>query len=96
MTGQVASVIAALFTGAGLLLAFFKFKPGEKITTDMNVAQAQIDVATGALKLVTSGLTEEIDRLTKKVHNLNQEVDRLKSELEQCRLHHGSSSTANR
>jgi uncharacterized protein YoxC len=89
MTAQHASIIAALATLILGVLAFYKYKPGQKEVTDVNVAQAQIDVATGALKLVTTSLTAEIERLTKKVVDLSADVDQMATQVEYCNRVHG-------
>lgn len=91
----IASVMTAVLTVAGTLLATFKWKPGQKDTTEAAVGQMQIDIATGALKLVTSGLTEEVERLKKalseargEIEKLSAEVERLMDEVEMCRKRH--------
>lgn len=62
--GHLASAIVAL---GGLLvgvLSYFKYKPGQKETTDMTVAQSTLNIAQGTIDLVTSELEQQFKRMS--------------------------------
>lgn len=70
---QIASIITAV---SGLLLglfSFFKYRPGQKETTQVDVAQSHLNIAQGTINLVTAELEEQFTRMSKEQKELRAE-----------------------
>lgn len=73
---QVISALVAVI-GAGVgLLAYFKYKPGQKETVEMTVAQANLNIAQGTVQLsqvVNDELESQFKRMTAEMADIRAE-----------------------
>lgn len=67
-------VSAAVGIGGVLvaLLAYFKYKPGQREAVDMAFAQANMNVAQGTFEMVTTELEDQFKRMAAEVKELHQ------------------------
>lgn len=61
---QVASYVIAGVSALGVILAYFKWKPGQREVTEVNVAQGSLNVAQGTIKLIASELEDQFIRMS--------------------------------
>lgn len=72
---QIASGAVFLASAAGVLLAYFKYKPGQREAVGMTVAQANMDVAQGTFQMVTSELEDQFKRMAAEQKRLRGEYE---------------------
>ena len=96
-TGQIASIILAIGTVLGVLLAYFKRKPGEERREDQTVAEGQLNLAQGSIALVTATLNDQFARLAIRQAAVEAQVlalqEALAHEREQRRMSNGYART---
>lgn len=63
-TTQIVSLSTAFAIALGSLLAYFKYRPGQKETTQASVAESTLNIAQGTIKLVTDELEEQFKRMS--------------------------------
>lgn len=68
------TVSAAVAVGSVLVaaLAYFKYKPGQRETVDMTIAQANMNIAQGTFEMVTTELEDQFKRMAAEVKDLHQ------------------------
>ena len=78
--GQVASIIVGAGALVGSLLAYFKFKPGQKERVgldiaegNINVAQGTLNIAHGSIQLVTATLEAQFKRMDGEMDEMRRE-----------------------
>ncbi len=70
---QIASGAVFLATALGALLAYFKYKPGQKESLDLTIAQATMKVTHGSFQLVTTELEEQFKRMSAEMVEIRAE-----------------------
>lgn len=87
---QVVSASLAAVTVLGGLLAYFKYKPGQREAVDMNIAQANMNVAQGTFQLVTTELEDQFKRMSAELRTVREqaaaELADLRREFNQYRI----------
>ncbi len=71
---QVTSFVVAGAAVLGSILAYFKYKPGQRDAVDMNIAQANMNVAQGTFQLVTGELEEQFKRMSATQRELEERL----------------------
>ncbi len=77
---QVASVLGAVSFLALGVLAYFKFKPGQKETLKVSVAEATLNIAKGTITMITSEMEEQFQRMAGEQAEVRQELRHLRDE----------------
>lgn len=77
---QAASLVVVATGAFAGLLAYFKFKPGQREHVDMTVAQANLNIAQGTVKLVTSELEDQFRRMSAEMAEVRAEHRRYREE----------------
>lgn len=78
-TAQLVSIIGALFLGIAGVLAYFKYKPGQREVVQMDVAQATMNVAQGTFQMVTTELEDQFKRMAAELRELRAELVEVKA-----------------
>lgn len=77
---EIASLIAVGVGIAGGILAYFKFKPGQREQVDMTIAQATMNVAHGTFQLVTTELEDQFKRMAAEMKTMREEHHQYRSD----------------
>lgn len=88
-TPQIVSLLIAITSLIGVVLAYFKFKPGEKQRVDMNVSQAHMNIAQGTFQMVTSELEDQFKRMSADMADLHRQLREMRNALEDVQVELG-------
>lgn len=77
-TALVASIIVPLIAGAGGLIGYFKFRPGQREEVELKVDRGYFEVAQGTFSLVTKEMEEQFKRMAADIAELHSEVSGLR------------------
>lgn len=69
---QTVSAAVAVGSVRVAALAYFKYKPGQRETVDMTIAQANMNIAQGTFEMVTTELEDQFKRMAAEVKDLHQ------------------------
>lgn len=84
-TAQVVSAAVAVGSVLIALLAYFKYKPGQREAVDMTIAQANMNVAQGTFQMVTTELEDQFKRMAGEVKDLRDQLAEERREQAQYR-----------
>lgn len=76
-TSQIVSIGIAAATAVAGLLVFFKYKPGQRETVVMKVAEASIDVASGTILMVETNYQRQLDRMAAELKEVRDTLERM-------------------
>lgn len=75
---MAAADVVTVVVGAGgvlvAILAYFKYKPGQREAVDLTIAQANMNVAQGTFQMVTTELEDQFRRMAAEVKDLRDQL----------------------
>ncbi len=80
---QFGSLAAALVAGVGALLAYFKFKPGQRETMQVSVAEATLNIAKGTITMITAEMEEQFKRMTEDQAKQREELEKQRDDIQE-------------
>lgn len=87
---QVATIAIGAAGALAALLAYFKYKPGQREAVDMTISQAHMNVAQGTFQLVTTELEDQFVRMSAELREVRKQhaadMAKLRGEFDQYRL----------
>ena len=75
--GSLAAAAAAL---VGVMLTYFKFKPGERETMQVSVAEATLNIAKGTITMITAEMEDQFKRMSEEQAVLRADITQLRKE----------------
>lgn len=81
-TLQAASIAIPVLTLVLGALAYFKFRPGQRETLEVSIAQGFIDIAQGTVHLTTSTLEAQVTRMDAETRALRDDLNALNDKLD--------------
>lgn len=86
---QVATIAIGAAGSLAALLAYFKYKPGQREAVDMTISQAHMNVAQGTFEMVTTELEDQFRRMSAELREVRErhaaDMAALRREFEQYR-----------
>ncbi len=80
--GQVVSYAIAAASAVAALLAYFKFKPGQKESVVITAAEANLNIAKGTINLVTEEYESQFKRMAGEGRELQKDLRQLRRDLD--------------
>lgn len=71
---QIGALVVAGGSALGVLLAYFKFKPGQRERVEVETAAGELNIAEGSVRLVQSTLHGEFIRMAARIEELEKEA----------------------
>ena len=82
---EIVSATVAIVAAVSGLLAYFKFKPGQREKVEVETATGELNIAEGTVTLVQSTLHAELARLVERMRAIEDEAEQDRREFAQFR-----------
>lgn len=79
---QIGATVVAATSLLGVLLTYFKFKPGQRQQVELDTAEGTLNLAEGTVQLVTSTLEAQFRRMAERMEEIERDAARYRQDTE--------------